>query len=170
MTTDNLANRPHDYEMTLASARSAAHAFLNPIDHRQHEPRSQHRPFRTTIMELKLYFNLHQYLPGQNLPSFCQQPAIHNHCYQNFWELVKPPQQKGQSEPTTGYIQKSICLWLNSNCRTESQRIRRHHITSNEAIKRRLVRGWCNFQQKVCWFAKNSTVNNHKHNFSQQTA
>ena len=70
MTTDNLASRPHDYEMTLASARSAAHAFLNPTDHRQHEPRSQHRRFRTTIMKLKLYFNLHQYLPGQNLPSF----------------------------------------------------------------------------------------------------
>ena len=74
MTTDNLASRPHDYEMTLASARSAAHAFLNPTDHRQQETRSQHRWFRTTIMKLKLYFNLHQYIPGQNLPSFCQHP------------------------------------------------------------------------------------------------
>ena len=84
MTTDNSASRPHDYDMTLASVRSAARACLNPTDHRQQEPRSQHRRFRTTKMKLKLYFNLHQYLPGQNLPSFCQQTAIHNHCYQNF--------------------------------------------------------------------------------------
>ena len=84
MTMDNSTSRPHDYEMTLASVRSAAHVFLNPTDHRQHEQRSQHRRFRTTIMKLKLYSNLHQYLPGQNLPSFCQQTAIHNHCYHKF--------------------------------------------------------------------------------------
>ena len=62
MTTDNSASRPHDYEMTLASVRSAAHAILNPTDHRQHEPRSQHRQLRTTIL---LYFNHHRYLPGK---------------------------------------------------------------------------------------------------------
>ena len=111
MTTDNLASRPHDYEMTLASARSAAHAFLNPTDHRQQETRSQHRWFRTTIMKLKLYFNLHQYIPGQNLPSFCQQTAIHNHCYQNFWELVKPSQQK-RPKRTKNWMHPQIHLPL----------------------------------------------------------
>ena len=79
--SDNSTSRPHDYEMTLASVRSAAHGGLSPTDHRQHEPRGRYRRFRTTIL---LYFNLHQYLPGQILPSFCQQTALHNHCYQNF--------------------------------------------------------------------------------------
>ena len=77
--------------------------------------------------------------------------------------------KKGQSEPTTGYIHNYICLWHNSNWRTESQRTRRHHITSNKATNRRFVRGWYNFQQKVCWFAKNSTVNCHKHKFWHKT-
>ena len=70
MTTEDLASRPHDCEMALASARSAAHAFWNQKDHRQHKPRSQHRQFRTTILKIKLYFNLHQNHSGQNLPSW----------------------------------------------------------------------------------------------------
>ena len=80
--------------MTLASVRSEAHAFLSPTDHRRHEPRSQHSLFRTTILRLNLYCSHHQYLTEQKFPSFCQQTSIHNHCYQNFWKLVKPSQQK----------------------------------------------------------------------------
>ena len=34
--------------------------------------------------QIKLYSNLHQYLPGQNLPSFCEQTTKLSHCYQNF--------------------------------------------------------------------------------------
>ena len=83
-TQMNSSSRPHDFEMTLASVRRGAHAFLNPTNHCQNEPRSQHRRFRTTILKLKLYFNHRQYLRGQNLSSFCQQTAIHNHCYENF--------------------------------------------------------------------------------------
>ena len=70
MTTDNLASRPHDCEMTLASARSAAHTFLNPTDHRQHKPRNQHRRFRTTTFKIKFYFNLHHYHSGQIFSSW----------------------------------------------------------------------------------------------------
>ena len=110
MTMDNIAGRPQDYEMTLASARSAAHALLSPTDHRQHEPRSHYRWFRATIMKLKLYFNLHQYLPGRKLPCFCQQTAIHNHCYENFRELVKP-QQKRQKR-TNNWLHPQIHLPL----------------------------------------------------------
>ena len=84
ITTDNSASLPHDYEMILVSVGSAAHTSLSLTDHRQHEQRSQHRRFRTTILKLNFYFSHHQHLPGYNLPSFCHKTAIHNHCHQNF--------------------------------------------------------------------------------------
>ena len=67
MTTDNSTSRLHDYEMTLGSVRSASHDFLSVIHHRQHQPRSQLRLFRTTTLKLKLDFDHHHHLTGQNL-------------------------------------------------------------------------------------------------------
>ena len=101
MTMDNETSRPNDYKMTLASVRSEAHAFLSPTDHRQHEPRSQHRLFRTTIMRLNLYFNYHQYLPEQKFPSFCQKHQytttiikIFGNYLSKTGNYLKPSQQK----------------------------------------------------------------------------